>query len=119
MYSKLARERDSGALEYTRKQQEIADEQHLRIVMAESLCPICGSSSTIPYGVARADLSRLRSARGVALGAKLAHVENVDGPANVIDLGGGAQAIMYRARAAALDLLFSNGRLTAIDSYGD
>ena len=39
VYSRLARERGSGALEYTRLQQEIADEQHLPMVDGKIALP--------------------------------------------------------------------------------
>jgi hypothetical protein len=39
VYSKLARERDSAALEYARRQQEIADQEHLPVIDGKIVLP--------------------------------------------------------------------------------
>lgn len=55
VYSKLAREGDSGALEYARAQQEIADEQHLAIVDGRIALP----DLRIEYETPEGDLDRV------------------------------------------------------------
>ncbi len=55
VYSKLARERDSGALEYARRQQQIADEQHLPIVDGRIALP----DLRIEYDTPEGDLDRV------------------------------------------------------------
>jgi hypothetical protein len=80
---------------------------------------VCGDTASVPYGIARARLAAIRTARGVALGASIAHVENVDGPANVVDLGDALSAIEYRRSTDkvidTLTVLFEYGRAIAID----
>lgn len=55
VYSKLARERDSGALEYAQRQQEIADEQRLPIVDGRIALP----DLRIEYETPEGDLDRV------------------------------------------------------------
>jgi hypothetical protein len=55
VYSRLARERDAGALEYARRQQEIADEQRLPIVDGRIALP----DLRIEYETPEGDLDRV------------------------------------------------------------